>query len=94
MKKIRASWDIPANVTSFNVYHSEPGKRPIFVSSTDKNVLLIDADQLGYVDGDTVEITVVGINSNGDGQRKSLQVTLPFGAKFPGEINNLVLTLV
>lgn len=98
MKNIQAAWpDSPTEqkVTSYNVYHNKPGQPPQPLYSTVQTTTIIYPDQLGYVEGDTVQISYAPVNATGEALLlRTEQVTLPEELDLPAQGASLVLTLV
>lgn len=97
MKNIQAVWDeSPAEqkVTGYNIYHAKAGEPHKLLAGTKQTITIIYPGQLGYVDGDTVEIAIAAVNETSESPHTIASVTLPVPIPAPTAVTGLVITLV
>lgn len=97
MKNIQANWnESPAEqkVTGYNIYHAKAGEPHKLLAQTAQNLTIIYPDQLGYVEGDTVEIAIAAVNETGEAPHTTASVALPVPIPAPTAVTGLTLTLV
>lgn len=93
---VEATWQAPAlPVSGYNIYHAKKGEPLKLFAGTAQEITILYPAQMGYVDGDEMDVAISGKNPTGEGPLSDRQtILLPVQMPLPEKIMGLTLRLV